>query len=363
MQMKALGPACMALSVSMMTSFAQAEGNAVVPSVGNAEQTMTEQMSGDKGGHLSTGSRISDILNNPAFAGFGSLILPRDNRNYDESMLLSDIGSLLPYHSHVDPKVVVSALNHMIDDVNSGKTVFYDFYTEAQKRAEPTREHTGLFFFRGRPGAPFAIIAPGGGFSYVGSVHEGFPYALEISELGYNAFVLRYRVGYGGAVATQDMAAAISYVFRNAETLGVSTQDYSLWGSSAGARMAAAIGSHGVASFGGDDLPKPSTVVMAYTGHSDYSSDEPPTFVVVGEQDRIAPPSAMERRIVALRKAGTEVEYHKYKDVGHGFGLGTGTSAEGWVADATRFWERAAGEQPPNSGRSDYGCALGESPA
>ena len=61
-------------------------------------------------------------------------------------MLLSDIGSLLPYHSHVDPKVVVSALNDMIDDVNSGKTVFYDFYTEAQKRAEPTREHTGLSF-------------------------------------------------------------------------------------------------------------------------------------------------------------------------------------------------------------------------
>ena len=173
--MKALGPACMALSVLMMTSFAQAEGNAVVPSVGNAEQTMTEQMSGEKGGHLSTGSRISDILNNPAFAGFGSLILPRDNRNYDESMLLSDIGSLLPYHSHVDPKVVVSALNHMIDDVNSGKTVFYDFYTEAQKRAEPTREHTGLFFFRGRPGAPFAMIAPGGGFSYVGSSTKAFP--------------------------------------------------------------------------------------------------------------------------------------------------------------------------------------------
>jgi acetyl esterase/lipase len=225
--------------------------------------------------------------------------------------------------------------------VNSGKAVFYDFYTEAQKRAEPTREHTGLFFFRGRPGAPFAMIAPGGGFSYVGSVHEGFPYALEISKLGYNAFVLRYRVGHGGAVATQDMAAAISWVFRNAETLGVSTRDYSLWGSSAGARMAAAIGSHGVAGFGGDDLPKPATVVMAYTGHSDHASDEPATFVVVGEQDRIAPPSAMEGRIVALRKAGTEVEYRKYEDVGHGFGPGTGTRAEGWVADATRFWEKS----------------------
>lgn len=77
--MKALGRACMALSALMMTSFAQAEGNDVVPSVGNAEQTTTEQMSGEKGRHLSTDSRIGDILNHPAFAGFGSLILPRDD--------------------------------------------------------------------------------------------------------------------------------------------------------------------------------------------------------------------------------------------------------------------------------------------
>ena len=46
-------------------------------------------------------------------------------------------------------------------------------------------------------------------FSYVGSVHEGFPYAVAISNKGYNAFVLRYRTGQGGAVATQDLAAAI----------------------------------------------------------------------------------------------------------------------------------------------------------
>jgi len=77
---------------------------------------------------------------------------------------------------------------------------------------------------------------------------------------------------------------------------------------------------------------------MAYTGHSDYSSDEPPTFVVVGEQGGIAPPSAMERRIAALRQGGTQVEYHKFKNLGHGFGLGTGTSAEGWIDDAIRFW-------------------------
>jgi hypothetical protein len=113
-----------------------------------------------------------------------------------------------------------------------------------------------------------------------------------------------------------------------------------LWGSSAGARMAAAIGSHGVERFGGDALPKPSTVVMAYTAHSDHSVDEPPTFVAVGERDGIAAPSVMERRVAALRKAGTEVEFHRYRDIGHGFGPGVGTSAEGWLDRATQFWER-----------------------
>jgi acetyl esterase/lipase len=332
--MDVLRSACLALSVLSMTSRAEAGTNERVPAHGNAGEVVTD-------GHLSVGHRIRDVLNHPAFAGHGRLLLPWDDRSYDEDMRLSDIGSLLPYHSHVNPDVVVGALNHMVDDVKAGKTVFFDFYTEAQKRAEPSKERTGLFFFRGKVGAPFAVVAPGGGFAYVGSVHEGFPYALEISKKGYNAFVVKYRAGSGGAVATQDMAAAISYIFRNADTLGVSTKDYSVWGSSAGARMAAAIGSHGVASFGGDHLPKPSAVVMAYTAHSDYSSDEPPTFVVVGEQDGIAPASSMERRIAALRKAGTEVEYHKFGKVGHGFGLGTGTRAQGWVADATRFWVRS----------------------
>lgn len=295
----------------------------------------------DKGEHLTADHTILDLLNHPAFDGFGRLLLPWDDRTYDNSMRLRNVGSLLPYHTHVDPVTVVSALNQMIDDVKSGKPVFYDFYTEEEKKEQQTKSNTGLFFFRGKPGAPFAIISPGGGFSYVGSIHEGFPYAVAISKQGYNAFVLRYRAGSGGAVATRDLAAAVSYVFRNSKMLGVRTDAYSLWGSSAGARMAAAIGSHGVASFGGDVLPKPSAVVMAYTGHSEYSADEPSTFVVVGKHDRIAPPSVMERRVAGLRKTGTEVEFHQYSGLGHGFGPGTGTSAEGWLDRAIRFWEKS----------------------
>jgi acetyl esterase/lipase len=336
----AIKTACLVLPFLLTPSFAPANGKDIVLADGRSNEIRKGIVSGSKGRYLNADDGIRDLLDHPAFAGFARLLLPWDGRTYDQAMRLSDIGSLLPYHSHVDPKTVVSALNRMIEDANSGHAVFFPFYSEEQNQKQPARENTGLFFFRGKSGAPFAVISPGGGFSYVGALHEGFPYATEISAMGYNAFVLRYRAGYGGAVATEDLAAAISYIFRNAKVLGVSIRDYSLWGSSAGARMAAAIGSHGVAAHGGDMVPKPSAVVMAYTAHSDYSSAEPPTFVVIGEQDGIAPPSSMERRIAALRSAGVEVEYHKYRNLGHGFGTGTGTSAEGWIADAVRFWEK-----------------------
>jgi acetyl esterase/lipase len=288
--------------------------------------------------HLTSEDRLGDLVRHPAFAGFGELMLPWDDRGYDAAMPLDEIASLLPYHSNVNVPVVVNAINHLIDDSAGGQRVFLDFYTTARKQSAPGKRRTGLFFFRGRPDAPFALIASGGGFEYVASVHEGFPYASRISALGFNAFVLKYRLDRGAIGATQDMAAALTYIFRNAGELGVGTEDYSLWGSSAGARMAAAIGSYGSAEFAGDNLPKPSAVVMAYTGHSDYAGDEPRTFVVGGERDAIAPVAVMESRVTALRKAGTEVAFFRYRDVGHGFGPGVGTTAEGWLDEAVCFW-------------------------
>jgi acetyl esterase/lipase len=290
-------------------------------------------------GHLKTSSSIRDVVNHPSFKGFGQFILPLDAGTYDGNIQLNRVGSLLPYHSQIEPEAVVKTINYMIDQVADGKTISYNFYTDRQKLETPAKQNTGLFFFRGRPGGPFAIICPGGGFSYVGSVHEGFPHAIELSKKGYNAFVLPYRVG-GQQRACEDLAAAISYIFRHAKSLGVSTKDYSVWGSSAGARMAAQIGSQGPAGYGDYNLPRPGVVVMAYTGHSSFTKNDPPTFMVQGENDGIVDVSTVDRRVDAMRKAGIEVEYRKYRNVGHGFGLGTGTNAEGWIEYAVRFWEK-----------------------
>lgn len=294
---------------------------------------------GERYHHLTTSNFVRDIVNHPAFEGFGELLLPRDdNSNYYDTPL-SNVGSLMPYHGHVEPDIIVDAINYMIDEASDGETNFYDFYTNEQKLNEPGKEHTGLFFYRGNPDAPFAIVSPGGGFSYVGSLHEGFPLALEISKKGYNAFVIRYRIG-SEQWATEDLAAAIAYIFRNAEILEVDTKDYSLWGGSAGARMVGDIALNGIAAYGGGNLPKPATAVIAYTGQSSYSSDFSPAFMTVAANDRIANVNTVERRVENLRNAGVEVEYSRYQSAGHGFGLGTGTDAEGWVDLAVQFWQR-----------------------
>ena len=277
--------------------------------------------------HLTTSSTIRDVLNHTAFDGFSQYILPLE-WGYDETIPLSQVARLLPYHNYVDAGRCVGYINQMIDSVAAGRKIYYDL----------GRKDAGLFFFRGRPGAPFAVICPGGGFSYVGSIHEGFPHALALSRMGYNAFVIQYQVG-SALAACEDLAAGIEYIFRHSKELQVDTAGYSVWGSSAGARMAAYIGSYGIEAFGAARLPRPCTVVMAYTGHNEYTRQDPPTYSVVGRDDGIANPYTMRRRTEALQSIGIPAEFHLYPNLRHGFGLGIGTSAEGWIDGAVRFWE------------------------
>ena len=144
----------------------------------------------------------------------------------------------------------------------------------------------------------------------------------------------------GAQTACEDLARAISFVFENAEELEVDTDSYSLWGDSAGARMAAWLGSYGPADFGGAELHQPGAVIMQYTVHSDYTEYDPPTFVCVGENDGIANWRTMEQRLNRMAKLGIDAEFHHYPGLGHGFGIGTDTVADGWVEEAIAFWEK-----------------------
>jgi hypothetical protein len=46
----------------------------------------------------------------------------------------------------------------------------------------------------------------------------------------------------------------------------------------------------------------------------------------------------MRRRVNVLRSLGTRGEFKVYRGLGHGFGSGIGTVAQGWIGDAINFW-------------------------
>ena len=274
------------------------------------------------------------MASDPVFGDYGRLLFP-----VDEWYMNGDtLGQLqLTWYNHIDPAETVDIVNTLYERAANGEKVFYDIYTDEEKAADPAKADTGLFFFKGEPGARFAVCNAGGGFAYVGAMQDSLPHALELSRRGYNAFALIYRPG--AQTACEDLARAISFIFEHADVLEVDTSCYSLWGGSAGGRMAAWLGTYGPAAFGGDDLPQPGTVVMQYTGHSEYSEADPPTFACVGEADGIASWRTMQRRLQAMSALGIPTEFHHYPGLPHGFGLGTGTVAEGWLDQAVAFWE------------------------
>lgn len=278
---------------------------------------------------------ISDIVKEPLFGDYGRLIFPVDSGYYSGDTL----GDLrLTWYNNIDPEKTVEITNYMKDHAAAGDTIFFDIYTDEEKAADPEKEDTGLFFFKGNPGEKFAVCNAGGGFAYVGAMQDSFPHALELSNMGYNAFVLIYRPG--AQTACEDLARAISFIFNHADEIEVDTDGYSLWGGSAGARMAAWLGSYGTTAFGEEDFPRPGAVIMQYTGHTDYTENDPPTYACVGENDGIASWRTMENRLKGMNALGIPTEFHKYPNLGHGFNLGTGTDAEGWINDAAAFWEQ-----------------------
>ena len=235
-------------------------------------------------GPFTVDTPVEAVQQDGAFGDYGRLLFPVDTGYWSGDTL----GELqLTWYNNIDPEETVEIVNTLWQRAEAGETVFYDIYTEAEKAQDPDKADTGLFFFKGEAGAPFAVCNAGGGFAYVGAMQDSFPHALELSKRGYNAFALIYRPG----------------------------------------------------AFGEEDLPRPAAVVLQYTGHAEYTPEDPPTFACVGESDWIANWRTMERRLQALQDLGIPTEFHHYPGLPHGFGLGTGTVAEGWLDEAVAFWE------------------------
>lgn len=282
-------------------------------------------------------SLVGEVLADSAFKDFGRLLFPVD-RSVSEDMTLSEISSenIYVWYSDIQPQKTVEIVNHLKARAEAGEKIYIPIYSKEEIREDASKADTGLFYFGGNPGERFAVMNAGGGFMYVGAMHDSFPHALEVSRKGYNAFALIYRPDE----AYEDLARAITYLYDHAKELGIQADGYSLWGGSAGARMAAVLGNKDYLRelTGRNDIPQAAAVIMQYTGYTDVSRADAPTYACVGTRDRIASWNTMKDRLDRLKKMGIPTEFHKYEGLSHGFGLGTGTAAEGWIRDALAFW-------------------------
>lgn len=89
-----------------------------------------------------------------------------------------------------------------------------------------------------------------------------------------------------------------------------------------------------------EEYPAPAAVIMQYTGLSSVTGQEPPNYACVGTSDYIASYESMEQYISRLRRNGTNAEIEVFTGLSHGFGLGEGTVAGGWINRAMDFWQQ-----------------------
>ena len=280
--------------------------------------------------------------------------------------------------------------------ISEGVPEFYYVYSAEEMAENAELKEVKLFYFPAPSGdtEKFAVVLPGGGYFECNTEKVAFPTAAKLNELGYSAFVLQYRYGTAaknGApyAPVQDLGTALQYIFRHAgNTAGkffnVDTENYAIYGFSAGGNLAGLFGSKelGYARYG---LPKPGSLTVVYpwininediplTGNpwqeavqgvsqlignyfllgslspTEYQKlavcvqnhvtpDYPKTYIVHGDNDFVVPYETNSMVMVkALQQNNVQNVLQIAPGANHGFGLGIGTSAEGWVEKSVEFW-------------------------
>ena len=186
------------------------------------------------------------------------------------------------------------------------------------------------------------MVCPGGAFMFR-SGNEGAPVAERLAELGYQSFVVNYRVRpYTMEEGSLDLARAIRYVRSHAADYGIAPENIASVGFSAGGILCGDEALHfdelvnGTAldnSYAPDSLDQVSANVYAigmiysFYGRLSVSNNNvddlragniPPTFYTYGTEDPFY--RQFNQNVEAVRQAGVQVESHVLDGWPHGFG-------------------------------------------
>lgn len=205
------------------------------------------------------------------------------------------------------------------------------------------------------------IICPGGGYSRLAFDHEGIKIAKLFTDLGFTAFILKYRLPNDTIMLNksigplQDVQEAIRYVRRNAEKYNLSENKIGIIGFSAGGHLAATASTQFSYNVYTTDATssRPDFSILIYPVISmkkeithlgsrknllgDYPSDElvewfsneeqvskstPPTFLVHSQDDKSVSVENSINYFFALKKNNVQCELHIFEKGGHGYGMG-----------------------------------------
>lgn len=264
---------------------------------------------------------------------------------------------------------ICDGLGYLAEKALKGN-IFYHIWDEETRKSDLSKERTGITAFLVPGKRKFAVVCPGGGYSSVCSIAEGFPVAKRLNELGYSAFVLQYRTGEAAGYPNpmDDLARSVQFILEHARELDVDTENYALAGFSAGGHLAASFGTEtlGYKKYG---IQKPAAIFLGYpvitmgekanVGSRDrllresaseeerkqYSIEQqitenyPPVFLWQCEKDSSVP---IENTIMLAKKLEEwkiPYLYETFAGEDHGWGIGTGTAAEGWLDRAADFWK------------------------
>lgn len=202
------------------------------------------------------------------------------------------------------------------------------------------------------------LICACGAFQYHSDWNEGSPVAEELSKLGYQSFVVDYRLQpYTQEEGALDLARAVRFVRYHAQEYGIDEQDIAVMGFSAGGILAGEM----LHNFDGtvspnvldlDELDEVSADAaadgMIYSfygrlsvGTNDVESlreaDLPPTFYCYGTRDPFY--EQFLSNADAVEKAGVKVERLQLDEMHHGFG-----DQGGWMDEFDQFLEQVFDE-------------------